>query len=329
MKRVLCIVLAGVLLVGLCACSKKETKEKPNETNQSTQQTESDNKENNSINQDSVDEMSIKAYKDGRNLKYDITEKGIKSFITFFECQPSEKNKQNVIGKIYRNNAGNIIIIDNRSEMRPFNITCEIVENERTKQNQYLLKIQYDETAFKNVEFKGTGIYTIAFSDLGTSSSSFGSYPPLEDSVIIGDNDPLAENFYYNDPNVDFSQTIKNESFVEMEVKPENIRKMINFSKTELNSTYKEAYPNSTTYVNQAKNIIIIDQREEKTDIYYQGKIETNNDGEDIFKIIIEYDSEKREIEHNGTGVSTVCLLDGGYMSTHVDGVTSTDFMTN
>ena len=143
--------------------------------------------------------------------------------------------------------------------------------------------------------------------------------------VFVSKEDIIADMVTLNKENIDFNQTIKNENTNTTEVSDANIKKMITFREATPNDMYAEIYANTTIYVNEARNIIIFDTRAERILPTATCKITTNEDGKKVFVIDFTNFEKTRQVEHPGTGVYTINLMDGGFIGMYASNENSTD----
>ncbi len=328
MRKILSILLIAGLLFSLCACGQQKEEQIYTDPdaggmigNGGTITTTPSDTENKTENTGSNNELSMKAEKGSYSLKYPVSESGIKSLLTFYECEAGETYKDKA-AKIYRNYAENVIVLDERSYFTPIDFTCEI------KDGEYNIKLQYSETDFKEMTYGGNGILIFQITDIGVNYSSSSMMYDMSQLVIINDEDKIATDITLNGENIDFSKRTENTKVNIVKITEENIKQMSTLKTAELNSTYSQMSPNATTYINEAKNVIIIDTRSEKTELKINCVIDKNEDGESIFKLTITGAGKEHITEHKGYGVYKLDLSDAGSISMYVTMYNSTDEFT-
>ena len=341
MRKIMVIFLIIALSFTMVACGKQTANNNSNSTTPSNQTTSDifidfdaiDNGENTSNN--THNNNTLKATIKNNVATYPVSEEGIKNLTTFYTTTVAENLTSPVQGVVYRNAAENAIIIDGREEVTPFNITCKI--NTVDGKKVYSLKFQwgYEEDESYECDFDGNGTIFISLSgSMNTKMTGAFPYPTITSIANPSDNDKLAENIHFNNSNIDFSQKTKNPVLADpviIEVKKENISKMINFKEVELAYGYQE--DGQKNYANEAKVVLIYDSRTNKSKINYSCTIGKNKDGENVFIIkfnLLDEDGKEDEfdVETPGYGVTTVSISDAGYSYIRISSVTSTDVYT-
>lgn len=329
MRKFLSILLIAGLLCSLCACGQQKDDHIYTDPdaggmigNGDTNTTTPSDTENKTENTENSDEISMKAERGDHSLKYPVSESGIKSLMTFYECKPADSYKSTAYGKIYRNNAGNIVFVDNRDYFAPINFYCEISEG------KYKITFQYSVDGTKIFNFDGDGILLIQLKNTGLSYSNTSMLYDISQFVIISEEDKLTEMVKFNESNVDFNQTVQNDGYNKIEISNANIEKMTTFKEATPNDTYANMYPDATTYINEAKNVIIFDTRSNRTKFKVDCIIDKNEDGEPIFKLTISGIGKEQIIKHKGYGVYKFDLSDAGYIGMYATMYNSTDAFT-
>lgn len=217
----------------------------------------------------------------------------ISTFIPFDEF--AEKHELEDIS-VFKNLTNNIIIADERTERKPLNIEASFITEGENK-GFYNVEI-IDEAKDKTYNILSDNKYVIVFniSDIGAVAMKYLSYTNADD--FIPDEDD--ENVELLGLWIDFDSDI---TFPEREsvfVTEENKQKVTTFKKYEPTEEAKNDYPNSDFYLNDAQNILIIDERTVKTPIEISCEIGLDkwDEKELVFKLVAKSETGGRKISH-------------------------------
>lgn len=237
----------------------------------------------------------------------------ISIFIPFDEF--AEKHELEDIS-VFKNLTNNIIIADERTERKPLNIEASFITEGENK-GFYNIEIT-DEAKDKTYNILSDNKYVIVFniSDIGAVAMKYLSYTNADD--FIPDEDD--ENVELLGLWIDFDSDITFPERDPVQVTESNIKNVISFKEYSPNADSEELYPNAKFLLNDAKNVLIIDERTNKAPIQINNctiGLDKWNEEELVFKMTLETENKGEhdtyDFEVGETQFAVVTLADYGY----------------
>lgn len=320
MKKMLCLMLAIVILIIATACgNQKNTPALPNSNTSNTVANTKPNLDDINPSEPTVENKIVKTkltdtIMGTKSSAYQVKEENLYSFQTFVECKSKGQNEYiNYYGHTYRNIAETVLIFDLRESNSEFLISCEIVDDEENDNKYYKMDIQYDKYNSFTIECEYDEFAILTIDDSGKQYyvGSFG-YSLMDVADMNVDEEKPSDKFYYNGESIQFNERTIPTHKIACE---ENLSSWLNLSPCELSDFYKDLYKNARAYRNDVGTILIIDVRTEESNIELTGKIGQDKYGENAFDFLLTYgDSDMNLLLSSGDAV-LVMIQDGMCLS--------------